>query len=412
MARTPANILIVDDDPGPRESLRVVLQEDYNVTCAATGPQALQVIKSRPIDLVTLDLRLPGLDGIDVLREIKALDPNIEVIIVTGFGDLHSAVESIRHGVSEYVVKPFNIAEIKMAVAKSLDRRRLNTELARFFRALEADEAERPRARNPKEDLSRLLQEVPIQEALNDTINLRKQMIRTERLSTIGLMTAGFIHEINNPLASVVALAELCLARMRNSERDVPDVEVSLEKIVTESKRISRLAARMLSAAREHPKGSEPSEPAAIIDEATQLVKPQIARKGLKLDWERPAALPEAPCGADQLKQVMLNLLINAVQATPQGGTVRVAASFHLPDPRGAKEPAHLTIVVSDTGGGIPPEHRARIFEPFFTTKKAGEGTGLGLYICRQIIERCGGSLAVESAPGRGTTFTITLPTA
>jgi signal transduction histidine kinase len=392
MPKEPANILIVDDEPGPRESLRMVLQEDYHVTCVSDGRAALQVVKTRPVDLVTLDLRLPGLDGTDLLREIKALDPNIEVIVVTGYGDLQSAMESIHHGVFDYVTKPFNIAEIKMAVAKSLERRRLNVELARFFGELEAEEAG------------------SLQEALGAARTLRDQMVRTERLSTVGLMTAGFIHEINNPLASVVALAELALTRLRQGGRETPErseAELCLQKIIRESKRISRLAAKMLGLARENPQAAPgPTEPAALVEEALELVRPQASRKGLKLQWSRPAQpLPQIPCDADQLKQVLLNLLINAVQATPAGGRVRVALSAQVSG--GGQQ---VLAKITDNGCGIDPENLSKIFEPFFTTKGEGEGTGLGLYICRQIVQRCGGTLEVASQPGRGTSFTLHLP--
>jgi len=327
----PANILIVDDEPGPRESLRMVLQEDYHVTCASDGQAALQLVRTQPVDLVTLDLRLPGLEGTDLLREVKALDPNIEVIVVTGYGDLQSAIESIHHGVFDYLTKPFNIAEIKKAVARSLERRRLNLELARFFRDLEADEA--APAGGPEAKLSTLLAASSVQEALEATRSLREQMVRTERLSTVGLMTAGFIHEINNPLASMVALAELSLTRLRSCGRELgpelTDVELSLQKIIKEAKRISRLAARMLGLAREHPQAAPgPTEPLALIEEALELVRPQLSRKGLKLKWRRPKEpVPALSCDADQLKQVLLNLLINAVQATPEGGSRTPAAA-------------------------------------------------------------------------------------
>jgi len=423
MPKRPANILIVDDEPGPRESLRMVLQDDYNVTCVSDGRQALHLIKTRPVDLVTLDLQLPGLEGTDLLREVKAIDPNIEVIIVTGCGDLHSAIESIHHGVFDYVTKPFNIAEIKMAVAKSLERRRLNLELARFFRELEkegAANAEGVRGASAP-NLARLLESRSLQAALGATRSLREQMVRTERLCTVGLMTAGFIHEINNPLASVVALAELSLSRLRHASHTTPElseVELSLQKIIQEAKRISRLATRMLGLAREHPQGVEGvADPAALVKEALELIRPQAARKGLGLRWQPPAdPLPTLPCDADQLKQVLLNLLINAVQATPEGGKIEVALEVALDvalEAGGEPEAgAQVMLRVADTGCGITEADLPRIFEPFFTTKGEGEGTGLGLYICRQIVERCGGSLEVESEQGRGTTFTITLPAA
>lgn len=408
MPKQPANILIVDDEPGPRESLRMVLQEDYHVTCVADGTQALQVVKTHPVDLVTLDLRLPGLEGTDLLREIKAVDPNIEVIVVTGCGDLHSAIESIHHGVFDYLTKPFNIAEIKMAVAKSLERRRLNLELARFFGEMERQEAG---GGAQAAAAARLSQAGSLQEALEAARGLRQQMVRTERLSTVGLMTAGFIHEINNPLASVVALAELALTRLRQQGAASPqltEVELSLQKIIRETKRISRLAAKMLGLARETPQnGAGEADLALLVDEAVELVRPQASRKGVKIQWRRPdTPPPPLPCDADQLKQVFLNLLINAVQATPQGGKVGVGLEL-LEPPQG---PRLAEVRVTDTGGGIAPENLARIYEPFFTTKGEGEGTGLGLYLCRQIVERCGGTIEAGNAPGGGAAFSVRLP--
>ncbi len=396
----PANILVVDDEPGPRESLRVVLQEDHNVTCVSDGPRALHLVRTRPVDLVTLDLRLPGLEGLDLLREIKALDPHIEVIVVTGYGDLQSAMESIHQGVADYLTKPFNINEIKRAVSKSLERRRLNLELTRFFRELEAAEgtpAALAEGRAQEANLSKVL----MADSLQDLLSLRKQMIRTERLSTVGLMTAGFIHEINNPLASVTALAELSLAKLREPRPPLAQVELSLQKIFGETKRISRLAARMLGLAREHSGAGGPAETADLIEEVLELIRPQLSRKAIRLEWRRPPGRTAALCDADNVKQVLLNLLINAVQATPEGGKVTVGMRLSK---------SAVRVKVADTGCGITPEHLPRIFDPFFTTKSEGDGTGLGLYICRQIVKRCGGSLEVSTSPGRGATFTLSLP--
>ncbi|MFH0809751.1 MAG: ATP-binding protein [Pseudomonadota bacterium] len=395
MSTQQANILVVDDEPGPRESLRMILQDEYGVSCEADGDRALAHVRTQPVDLVTLDLRLPGMDGIDLLCEIKALDRNIEVVVVTGYGSLHSAIESIHHGVFDYVTKPFNIAEIKATVAKSLERRRLNLEMERFFREMEEQAPPDSAPCNAQTMLARA-------DTLREMASLRGQMVRTERLSTVGIMTAGFIHEINNPLASVAAFAELALAKLRDPDPQLTEVELSLQKILGESKRIAKLAGRMLGLAREQSsQATEPADCADLIENVLQLVRGQMSRKGLVAVWQRPEARLVIGHDGDQIKQVLLNLLINAIHATPEGGSVVV---------RLAPEDDVVKIRVSDTGSGIAPEHLSRIFEPFFTTKAEGEGTGLGLYICRQIVGRCHGSLDVDTTPGQGTTFTISLP--
>jgi putative two-component system response regulator len=129
-----ANILIVDDEIGPRESLRMILKPHYNIFTAENGYVALQILKQTEMDVVTLDIRMPGMSGIDTLREIRLLDPDVMVIIITGFGTLNSAIEAIRYGVFDYIPKPFNVPEIMCIIEKSIQRRRLNRTVKEMLR--------------------------------------------------------------------------------------------------------------------------------------------------------------------------------------------------------------------------------------------------------------------------------------
>jgi putative two-component system response regulator len=126
-------VLVVDDDLGPRESLRMILKPVYPVLTAKSGAEALQMVKSQKVDLITLDLRMPGISGIDVLKEIKKICPDVEVIIVTGFGTLTTAVEAMRYGAMDFLSKPFNVAEILSIVSKSMDRRNFNLKIKRLL---------------------------------------------------------------------------------------------------------------------------------------------------------------------------------------------------------------------------------------------------------------------------------------
>jgi len=128
------NVLIVDDEIGPRESLRMILKPNYNVFCVDSGYMALQMIREVEFDVVTLDLKMAGISGIDTLKEIRAIDPDVMVIIITGYGTLQSAIEAIRYGVFDYVPKPFNVPEIISIIDKSIERRRINQKVKDFFR--------------------------------------------------------------------------------------------------------------------------------------------------------------------------------------------------------------------------------------------------------------------------------------
>ena len=136
-----ANILVVDDDLGPRESMRMILKNTHTVYTAENGESALRVIEEKPIDLVTLDLKMPGMQGMDVLKEIKRLNNNVEVIIVTGYGTLNTATEAMKHGVNSYITKPYNIEEITSLIDKAIEHRKFNLKLRNFFQeALFSDE--------------------------------------------------------------------------------------------------------------------------------------------------------------------------------------------------------------------------------------------------------------------------------
>lgn len=132
----PVNILIIDDERGSRESLRMILKHSYNVFTASDGKEALEIIRQVPIDLVTLDLRMPAMNGSDVLREIRSLNPNMDVVIVTGYGTLKSATEAIRYGVFDYILKPFNVADIMSVVKRSIEKRHFDKKQKDIIRDL------------------------------------------------------------------------------------------------------------------------------------------------------------------------------------------------------------------------------------------------------------------------------------
>jgi signal transduction histidine kinase len=232
----------------------------------------------------------------------------------------------------------------------------------------------------------------------------RQQVARADRLGTVGTLAAGVAHEINNPLVSIQTF--LSLAPAKRSEADAEFWGSYHQLAVSELERIRGLVATMSRMARG---GAEreprvPCDVAAIAEEAVRLLSHEVHEAGLTISLETESEPPKVPAVREQLHQVMLNLLLNAIQATPAGGRVAVRVWGEEGDAPAA------CIEVRDTGCGIDPAHVEQIFDPFFTTKGPDQGTGLGLMICHHIVSDQGGGIEVESAPGAGATFRVRLP--
>jgi signal transduction histidine kinase len=235
------------------------------------------------------------------------------------------------------------------------------------------------------------------QGSIND--ELLKQLVHNEKMAELGRMSAGIVHELNAPLSVIASAAQMILR-----EADVPEfVREMVGRIGVEAQRLSHLAKGMLSLS------SRDATPQEVdINLTTRFVLDFIsyeaARRAVlvvpKLDFRLPVILLDG----NQLKQILLNIVMNALQAMePHGGVLRVETSSPGPD--------EVSIMISDNGPGIPEETLAKIFLPGFTTKKEGEGTGLGLFVTRTLVENMGGSIEVSSRVGEGTTFTVTLVT-
>jgi signal transduction histidine kinase len=222
-----------------------------------------------------------------------------------------------------------------------------------------------------------------------------ERLKKAERLSAAGQLAAGLAHEIRNPLASISGAAGI-LAR---GNAPPENVEACLEIIDKESQRLNRLLTSFLEFARPRPPRFQRLEPAALLDSVVALAMHNDGASGVRLSREIQAPLPELDGDPEQLKQVLLNLVINAMQASPEGGRVRLLAE---------SAGGRLGISVCDEGPGAPPEVLEHIFEPFFTTKK--KGTGLGLAVAAGIVHQHGGSLTASNNPRGGMTFRMELP--
>ncbi len=237
--------------------------------------------------------------------------------------------------------------------------------------------------------------------AADEVAMLQRQLVRAEKLVTVGVLSAGIAHEIGTPLSVVRVRAERLLERRAASE-DRED----LDAIVGEIDRISSTIRRVLEFSRDQPVELSEKSPSEAIARAVDLLRWRLGGKRISVTVDAPANLPPLAVAADQLEQVILNLLTNACDASPPAGTVRVSASR---DPGRAD---CLRIEVADRGAGIPPEHLNSVFDPYFTTKLRGEGTGLGLAIVSRIVRSHRGEISLASTVGEGTVVTLLWPMA
>lgn len=241
-------------------------------------------------------------------------------------------------------------------------------------------------------------QAIVLEEDRTERIRLEASLAQSEKLAAVGQLAAGVAHEINNPLTAVIANAQLL-------QRSLPpdsDLQESVDLIVIAGGRAAQVVRNLLDFARKEQYRLEPTDINETIRKALSLVQHEILSRSITLTFTPEEGFPRILASGDHLQGVWLNLLLNALDAF-EGKPGEITITTHRQDDG-------IQVVFDDDGKGISPEFLPRIFEPFFTTKSPGRGTGLGLSVCHQIIKQHGGTILVDSKPGKGTTFTVVLP--
>jgi two-component system NtrC family sensor kinase len=231
-------------------------------------------------------------------------------------------------------------------------------------------------------------------EDITETERLWEKMAQAEKLASLGLLSAGMAHEINNPLSSILSHVQYLSA----VEQDVQKKE-SLKWIQSETTRIADIVERLRSYAKSEVRAEKKADLNVVITETIDLIEHEFDLKSIELRTQLESGLPPVALSTDQLKQVVLNLLVNAVQAVESAGKIIV---------RSGSKGVYTELVVEDNGRGISSDMLKRVFDPFFTTKLGGQGMGLGLSICYSIVTRAGGEISIRS--DGGTAVTVLLP--
>lgn len=248
--------------------------------------------------------------------------------------------------------------------------------------------------------------EARVEDKTNELKRAHEHVVHVEKMASIGKMAAVVAHEINNPLSGILTYAKLLkkwVEKVEGNEKKRTEIRECLDLVESESKRCGDLVKNLLMFSRSAPMNLEWADVNQVVDRCIRLVQHHLDLGNVQLQVETASDLPVLHCDPAQVEQVLLALVMNAIDAMPRGGNLMVRTRS-LPQSR------QIEIQVRDDGVGIPPDLLPRMFEPFLTTKETGKGVGLGLAISKTIVERHGGVIEVESQPGRGTTFYIFLP--
>jgi two-component system sensor histidine kinase/response regulator len=369
------NVLVIDDELGIREGCRRALTPlGHNVDVAETGVTGLRKLRERPFDLVLLDLMLPGMSGLEALDRIHEIDPDIVVIIITGYATVEAAVKTIKKGAYDFISKPFTSDDLVLVVNQGLEHRRLTLETKRL-QAVEEEAKELARA---KDELEKL-----------------------DAMKSRFMLTVA--HELRAPLAAIQGYLGLILDGYAGE-----DEQEMLESAHQRCAELLDAIHDLLILAQMKERATELKKTtvsvADVLEEVASLLKGQAELKGVTFRLEI-SSRPEMLASQENLKQLWTNLISNAIKYTPAGGTVLASLD---------KKDGHVVGTISDTGIGIAVDDLPRIFDEFYRTKQAKEidphGTGLGLPIVKAIIDAHGGTIEVDSKVGEGTTLTFSLP--
>jgi signal transduction histidine kinase len=378
-------VLIVDDEEDLRYVYTRQLRGDgYLLDTAADGEEAIEKIRATEYAVILTDMRMPRKDGLAVIAAARERLPDAEIIVLTGHGSLENALQAFKAGnIFEYLLKPLDdIGVLNTVVARAIERRNLRKHNRELFEQL--------------------------QRAYEELRQKSEMLVQNEKMSAIGVLAAGVAHELNNPLTAVVGFAQMIAEKLKAnrpanwSDTEYERAQQALENLVQGAHRARDIVGSLLRFAR----ATKPDARTLVdinqtLRDAFVFTEHLLLRHGIVLEKRLAPELPPVWGNSARLQHVFTNLLINAQQATPSGGTVRVITER-------ADEPKGVWVHVEDTGEGIPPDALEQIFEPFYTRK--AQGTGLGLSIAKQIIEEHGGEIRVESEFGKGARFSVFLP--
>ena len=395
-------LLVVDDEEGPRMSLKLIFKDNYDLLMATDGPTAIQLAQENDIDVAILDIRMAGMSGIEVLERLRFVRPNLEAIMITAFETTDTMRQALRLRACDYINKPFDLATIRSAVSQAMQRRVLESEI-----------------HNSAEKVHELLTE------------LQNQRVEEQIAQTRGDIYASIIHDINGPLSVSFGFVQLLNRKLtQNLSLEVADLEFIRERLGSVERQMSNcieIQRRYLGFLRRQSGDAMSAGVNHLLHDLEQLVRVHPSLQENEFRLTPLAGEIGVKINGTDIIQILLNLTVNAFQCSPVPHRVELGGEVlsEALDLTQFKDGPHdrllniesmentapmVKLWVRDTGPGIPAVVLPKIFDPYFTTKGPRQGTGLGLNIVQRLGKAANGALHVHTVAGAGTTFTVYLP--
>lgn len=374
-------LLLVDDEPLNLKILKVFLEDRYQVFTAASGEEALRLLGQVPIDVVISDQRMPGMTGVELLRRLRALRPDVAGIVLTAHADqltVESAINEAR--AFRFLRKPFNPESVLEAVADAsahVSQRRAIEKLVELL-AVRTDE---------------------LASSLEQVRASQEQVLHLERVSTMGQLACGVLHDLRNVTVSLRA-AEWEVAQSAVSPELAETLQAGLKGIDSLTSTLD--AMHQYARNGQVPLALKGVAPEAVLKDALAISRMDRNYRGRTVELAVGDHLPQVSGDQQKLTQVMVNLLRNALQASSERSRVRIEAH--------AESRRRVLFAVEDEGPGVPAELRPQLFQPFVSTK-GEQGMGMGLYMARLIVESHHGEISCSNRPQGGARFEVVLPT-
>jgi signal transduction histidine kinase len=378
---TETNILVIDDDVATLKTLSVGLQDmGHKVAAVATGREALALLREQPFNIVITDIKLPDIGGLEILETTKEFNPEVAVIMMTDHANLETAASSIDEGAYAYIVKPEAMSELKTLINNALREQELLNRNWKLVESLQRSNKSLEKTNKALEQASR---------AKSDFM-------------------AKMSHELRTPLNVIIGFGELLLDQVPGEVNE--EQRQCLDDILASGRHLLGLINEVLDLSKvESGKVALKLTNIAlskVVKSVRSAMMPVLAQKKQSLDVELEAGLPLVYADEARLRQVFFNLLSNSSKFTPDGGKLKIEA---------IRKDNRCQVSVSDSGIGIRKKDQEQIFEPFYQVgnsmaEEEKKGTGLGLPLVKEIVERHGGRIWVESEYGSGSRFIFTIP--
>ena len=376
-------VLLVDDEPSIRLTMGEFLKRAGYSVLIAQDYDSAAVHKAEDLDVAVVDVNLPGKSGIQLLQKLCDGDAYVPVIMITGEPNLSVIPEIVRAGAYDFIAKPIVKEVLLKAVARAAEKKRLTDEK----RMLEQE------IKRYAEEL-----EMRVDERTAELVETHKRLVTQERIAALGRAAAQVAHEVKNPLAGLL----LYSLHLKGKATNFSESETYLvDKIVETINHLINRVEQIMGYARPVSLTLRSGNVSQFVNDILELVRPQLTANKVEVRLSLGQQPAYAMVDESSMRGALMNLILNAIEAMSEGGTLHIAID---------QTDEMLRLEITDTGPGIGEEEAKKIFEPFYTTK--AQGLGLGMPYAKRIIDQHGGTLSLNSHRGEGTTISVTLPAA